>query len=471
MPTNSTRSRSATITPFKRSSCRPSTPRWQPSEVRGIPLATDSELARIKAENQKVVERTKAIEAKLAALTKTQRERRIAELVAGQPTGLKSAITTALELSAEKRNPEQQALIARLGPADTTALDESALAARDVSYKKESEALKAQIAAESARRKPDPLLVRGLTDLAGQPPRGRIMKRGDYTKPGAPVEPAVPAVLAASGYQLTTPSPSRSTGRRLALARWLTAPDHPLTARVQVNRLWAHHFGRGLVATTVNFGRAGARPSHPDLLDWLATELVRSGWSLKAVHRLMVTSAVYRQSSQVDAQRSAADPDNVLFSRWQPRRLEGEVLRDSILAVAGSLNQAPFGPPVPVIANDDGSVETAYSAAGNRRSIYLMVRRSQHVTFLDLFDTPVMEVNCPERVVSTVPLQSLALLHGPFVERSAAALANRICDHTGDDSHARLSYAYRLLFARSDPARGRARRAVSRCALRPFETG
>jgi Protein of unknown function (DUF1553) len=230
----------------------------------------------------------------------------------------------------------------------------------------------------------------------------------------------------------------------------LTAPDHPLTARVQVNRIWAHHFGRGLAPTTANLGRSGARPSHPELLDWLATEFVRSGWSIKAMHRLMVTSTVYRQSSEADARKRTVDPDNVLLGTWRPRRIEGEVLRDSILAVAGRLNPTPFGPPVPVVARDDGSVESPDDAQGNRRSIYQTVRRSQHVTFLDLFDTPVMEINCPERVVSTVPLQALALLHAPFAGRNAVGLAGRIRDHAGDDARARVAYAYRLLFAR-DP--------------------
>jgi mono/diheme cytochrome c family protein len=427
--------------------------RWQPSEVRGIRLATDSELARLKAENQKLTERTKAIEAKLAALTQTQGRRRVDELVAGQPSGLRPAIRAALALAAGKRNSEQQALVARLGPAAGTALDESALAAHDAHYKRESEALKALIASESARRKTEPVLIRGLTDLPGQPPQGRILNRGDYTRPGTLVAPGVPGVLAASGFRLPLPSGNRSTGRRLALARWLTAPDHPLTARVHMNRMWAHHFGRGLVPTMANFGRSGARPSHPELLDWLATEFVGSGWSMKAMHRLMVTSTAYRQSSQADARKRTIDPDDVLLGWWRPRRMEGEVLRDSILAVAGRLNSTRFGPAVPVTARDDGSVEPAGDAQGNRRSIYLMVRRSQHVTFLDLFDTPLMEINCPERVVSTVPLQALALLHGPLAERNALALAGRICDHAGDDPCARLVYAYRLLFARDPTAR------------------
>jgi mono/diheme cytochrome c family protein len=362
--------------------------RWQPSEVRGIPLATERELARLKAENQQVAELAKPIEAKLAAL-------------------------------------------------------------KD---KKESTALKAQLASVLARKKPDAVLIRGLTDLPGTPPQGRILKRGDYARPGAAVDPAVPAVLAGEGYRLMLPSGIQTTGRRLALARWLTAPDHPLTARVQVNRMWAHHFGRGLVPTTANFGRSGAPPSHPELLDWLATEFIRSGWSIKAMHRLMVTSTVYRQSSQADSRKQKADPDNMLLGSWRPSRMEGEVLRDSILAVAGKLNQTRFGPPVPVSAKADASVEIADDVQGHRRSIYLMVRRSQNVTFLDLFDTPTMAVNCPERVVSTVPLQALALLNSSFAERSAAALADRIRKNA-DDPQARLAYAYRLLFAREPTSR------------------
>jgi hypothetical protein len=424
--------------------------RWQPSEVRGIPMATDRERARLSAENLKVSERIKVIEARLAALTETHRRRRVDELVAAQPEGLKAAIKAALALPAGKRDAAQQALVRRLGPAAGTAPDEAALVAHDATYKKEVETLKALIASELARRKPDPVLIRGLTDLPGTAPQGRILRRGDYTKPGAPVASAVPAVLTAPGYRLSVPAGHRSTGRRLALARWLTAPDHPLTARVQVNRIWAQHFGRGLVPTTANFGRSGARPSHPELLDWLATEFIRSGWSIKAMHRLMVTSTVYRQSSEADARKRTVDPDNVLLGSWRPRRIEGEVLRDSILAVAGRLNPTPFGPPVPVVARGDGSVETPDDAQGNRRSIYLTVRRSQHLTFLDLFDTPVMEINCPERVVSTVPLQALALLHAPFAERNAVGLAGRIRDHAGDDPRARVAYAYRLLFAR-DP--------------------
>src|SRR5206468_10536868 len=179
----------------------------------------------------------------------------------------------------------------------------------------------------------------------------------------------------------------------------------------------------------------------------LATEFVRRGWSMKEMHRLMLTSTAYRQSSGA---KSAADPDNVLFSSWRPRRHEGEVVRDSLLAVAGKLDGQRFGPPVPVSAGGGGAVETNDDGQGNRRSVYLIVRRSQHLTLLDLFDTPLMEVNCPERMVSTVPLQALALLNGPFAERNAAALADRILRTAPADEAGRITLAYRLLFAR-DP--------------------
>src|SRR5262249_25964483 len=185
-------------------------------------------------------------------------------------------------------------------------------------------------AAKTQQKKEAPILIRGLMDLDGKAPEGHILRRGDYTKPGAAVAPGVPEVLAPPGLKLQPKASPPTRGRRLALARWLTDPAHPLTARVQVNRMWAHHFGRGLVPTVANFGRSGARPSHPELLDWLATGFVRDGWSLKAMHRLMVTSTAYRQTSAVDTARSAADPNNVLLGSWRAQRREGEGLPDSI---------------------------------------------------------------------------------------------------------------------------------------------
>lgn len=259
--------------------------------------------------------------------------------------------------------------------------------------------------------------------------------------------PNVPEVLTPVGFQLDVKPGYKTSGRRLAFANWLTSPNHPLLARVQVNRIWARHFGHALVPTQGNFGRSGVKPLQPEFLDWLATEFVAQGWSQKTLHRLMLNSTAYRQSSDTDAVKLAVDPENKLFGAWQPRRVEGEVLRDGLLAVGGTLNPQMLGAPSDVAAQGDGAVVDTDNPAGRRRSIYQIVRRSQHLTMLELFDTPLMEVNCPERTVSIVPLQALAMLHGPQAERAALSLGERTRGAAPDDEH-RISWIYRTLLTR-----------------------
>jgi hypothetical protein len=441
--------------------------RWVPSEVRGVLAATEAERARIEQYNHKVTERLKALNGELAELTARYHKKRVTEYLAKAAPGTDAAtiakLTAAVEVAKEKRTPEQGALAARLA----SILADVQLDPDDLfpEFKQEAEKLRAAIAAEQALLKPRPPLLRAIADLDGKPAEGHILRRGDYTKPGIPVGAGIPVVLAPAGYRFEAKAGVQTSGRRLALARWLTDPAHPLTARVQVNRMWKHHFGRGLVATVANFGQAGSRPTHPELLDWLATEFVASGWRLKAMHRLMVTSTAYRQTSDLDAGKKAIDPRNELLGAWRPRRHEGEVVRDSLLSVAGKLGAQRFGPPAPVAPRSDGAVETDDTPQCNRRSIYLIVRRSQHVTLLDLFDTPMMEINCPDRGASTVPLQALVLMNGPFAERCAAALANRLLQSSADDGD-RIQLAYRLLFSRSPRAEevDRLRRFLSEAA-------
>src|SRR5205085_8927168 len=201
-----------------------------------------------------------------------------------------------------------------------------------------------------------------------------------------------------------------TTGRRLALARWLTDPRHPLTARVLVNRVWMHHFGKGLVGTPGDFGRLGERPTHPELLDWLASEFVASGWRMKKLHKLLVTSTGYRQSSRTTEAERRVDPDNRLLGRMSVRRLEAEAVRDGVLAVSGSLSLKMFGPAVPVRENDVGQVvvgkgtkdlargrttaEALPEGEVHRRSVYVQVRRSQPLSVLEAFDGATAEPNC-----------------------------------------------------------------------------
>ena len=229
--------------------------------------------------------------------------------------------------------------------------------ASDAEAKKATEE---QIKALEAQRRPEPL-VRAVWDR-GEPSPTYVLQRGNYLTPGRLVGPGFPSALTDGRTPLdaTPPWPAaRKTGLRLALAKWMTRPDHPLTARVFVNRVWKHHFGDGLVRTLDNFGRAGDPPSHPELLDWLARRFVSDGWSVKSLHRLIVTSATYRQSSAVSARQLELDPENRLLSRFPLRRLDAEALYDSLLALAGQLDARQFGPPDGITARPDGLVTSA----------------------------------------------------------------------------------------------------------------
>ncbi len=445
--------------------------RWQPSEVRSIPLATEAEEARINAHNQQADARIAALTASLNDLTLRYRRRMLAN---SMPEGREPKADVAsldkliavLIVEPAKRNAEQKQLVEQHGVANVS-LAETELAAKFDEYREDSTKLKAAIAAEQALKKTI-TRIRGLIDLDDKPAASKILRRGDYNKPGAEVSAGVVEVLTPAGFSLSPQPAYKTSGRRLALAKWLTSPDHPLLARVHVNRLWASHFGRGIVPTIANFGRSGAKPTHPELLDWLATEFAKvdeslrdsdSGhgvtglrWSQKQLHRQIVTSAAYRQSADADPAKTSADPNNVLLGAWSPKRHQGEVVRDSLLSVSARLSPTQFGKWANVAAQGDGSVIDTDDEPGRRRSIYQIVRRSQHLTMLELFDTPLMEVNCPERPVSTVPLQALAMLHGPAADRAAGGLAERVWSAAATD-HDRIRFAFRLLFAREPSAK------------------
>ena len=424
--------------------------RWQPSEVRGIPLATESQQARINEFNKKVDERVAALAVTTAELTTRFRKRRIVETLSAAAPGaaidpaLLEKLLAAVALAADKQNAEQKELVAKHLPG--LLWTDAELSKKYVEYGEDLAKLTAATAAEVALKKAI-VKLRSLEDVDDKAAEGRILRRGEHTKPGGTVTANVPEVLTPVGFQLDVKPGYKTSGRRLAFARWLTDPSHPLLSRVQVNRLWARHFGRGLVVTVGNFGRSGTKPSHPELLDWLATEFLASGWSQKAMHKLMVTSTAYRQSVDVDPAKVAADPENRLWGAWQPRRVEGEVVRDGLLAVGGKLNPQMLGAPANVVGSPDGAVIERDAADNLRRSIYQIVRRSQHLTLLELFDTPLMEVNCPDRNVSIVPLQALAMLHGPQAERAAAGLSERVVAAAPTDEE-RITWIYRTMLTR-----------------------
>jgi len=318
---------------------------------------------------------------------------------------------------------------------------------------------------DAARKKiPADDKVQCLTEIAGQVPPTKLFARGDFNQPRQEVAPGELAVLNAAGFTIT-PDPARPTsGRRLAYARHLTDGKHPLVARVLVNRFWLNLFGRGIVATPGDFGMLGERPSHPELLDWLAADFMEHGWKLKPLVREIVTSSAYRQSSARRESLDAIDPDNRLLGRMSVRRLQAEGIRDSLLAISGRLSIKMFGSAVPVTPDDVGQivvgVDTRDSAGrptgkvvplGDdefRRSIYVQVRRSSPLGMLEPFDAPLMTPNCELRASSTVAPQSLLMMNSSFVVEQSDAMATRIEREAGADPAAQLQRAWLLAYSR-----------------------
>jgi hypothetical protein len=287
-------------------------------------------------------------------------------------------------------------------------------------------------------------------------PVTHVLRRGDPNRPREEVGPAVPVVLVRR--PLDEPkSTARTTGRRLWLARWLTRPDNPLTARVIVNRVWQWHFGRGLVPTANDFGTAGEPPSHPQLLDWLAARFVADGWRLKPLHRLIVLSSAYQTTATASAEALRIDPRNTLASHWRQRRLEAEAVRDSMLAASGRLNLEERGPSMyPTLAR---AVLEGQSRPGDgwgrsderqqaRRSVYIFVKRSLAVPELDLLDAPDTTSSCEARPVSTTAPQALTFLNGAFANEQARQFAERLRREAGDDPAAQVRRAFELALCR-----------------------
>jgi hypothetical protein len=231
-----------------------------------------------------------------------------------------------------------------------------------------------------------------------------------------------------------------------------------------VNRVWKHHFGAGIVTTLDNFGAMGARPTHPELLDWLAVYFVDHGWSVKALHRLLMTSAAYRQSSRLTPAHLRVDPENTLVSRMPLKRMEGEVLRDSLLCVAGRLDPTPFGPPDPLFASAEGLVTAETDSRPSwRRSIYVLKRRTQPLTILQNFDVAGMEPNCILRSESIVAPQALHLANNLLVHKLAVSFAERIHGAAGDDPARQVQAAYHIIASR-DPSPDESRVALASLA-------
>ena len=290
-----------------------------------------------------------------------------------------------------------------------------------------------------------------------------VKLRGEYDNHGPVVKAGFPGIFTGHGKPAAIRLdpfkrwPTRS--RRMALAKWIASADNPLTARVMMNRLWVGHFGRGIVKTPSDFGKLSGGATHPELLDWLARRFVDSGWSLKAMHRIIVTSSTYRQSSLVKNQTvTTVDPMNDLWWRYEQRRLDAEAIRDSVLAVSGRLNPELYGlpifPPLPgdiaeTVKYSENKWDTQLDQAGRKRSIYIYQQRTLNMPFMQAFDSTVCDESRPRRRTSVTPLQALSLFNGDFVNEEADALARRIRREAGEGKGEQVRLAYRLAFSRS----------------------
>jgi hypothetical protein len=430
---------------------------WTQANLRWVADVGSAEQREIDRGNAAIDRQVRALKDEETKLRQGHEARLREKKLSLLPEPIRADTRAALETPKEKRDVVQAYLAAKLGPQLQVSEDEvsKALSLDD----RNRIADLGQRRAEAERQQRSYGKIHALFDV-GPAPTTHLLKRGNLLTPGPAVEPGFLAALGDADL----PPGTKPHERRLAFARWLTRPDTPagaLVARVLVNRVWLHHFGRGIVPSAGNFGRTGAAPTHRELLDWLAGEFIRSGWSIKALHRQIMTSTVYRQAShrseaeQPGAVRAEAiDPDNVLLWRMPLRRLDAEMVRDAILTASGALDPAAGGPSVPTEARPDGLVvvdekQLPRPTAKWRRSVYLFARRNYHLTLLNVFDAPLMTGNCTQRTQSVVPLQALTLMNNAFVWEQAELMARRVARELPDAPAARqVELAFRLTLAR-----------------------
>jgi mono/diheme cytochrome c family protein len=414
-------------------------------ERRYLDVAVKEERESSLAANMAVDAQIKVAQNQLAERRAEFREIFVDEKLATLPEAIRDDVRVMLTTAKAERTKAQLALADQYEAALT--IDDKKL---EKTFKELATLRKAtdeQVGDLNAGRPIAPL-IRALWDR-GEPSPTWVFRRGQYTNPGELVGPGVPSVLT-DGRTPFRPTPKRagSTGRRLAFAEWLIDGEHPLTARVFVNRVWSQHFGRGIVESTANFGKTGTPPTHPELLDWLAVSFVENGWSIKSLHRQILNSRAYQQSSHVPKSVQQNDPDNRWLSRMPLRRLEAESVRDSLLAVAGQLNLTPFGRPDSVTARPDGLVTSDRGDAGWRRTVYVQQRRSAIPTILETFDLPQMMPNCVERPDSTVASQALHLLNNGMVRELAREFAEQVIREHPNDPYRQVELTYKTALSR-----------------------
>jgi mono/diheme cytochrome c family protein len=431
---------------------------WRVPSQRLVSLYTQADRDRAAAVAKEVNQATAVLAEKERRYVAETIDRELAKLDRAEAKTLRAVLDT----PAARRTAEQNRLL-ELHPSlnVSVGLLSQFNAVADADLQKD----RAKITAMRTRA-PVEHFVRAVTEVPGEVPATFLFNRGEFSQPRQEEEPGDLTVCVNAGDTGNLPRREAgrvTTGRRLAYARRLMSGKHPLVGRVLVNRIWLHYFGRGLVATPADFGRMGERPTNPELLDWLADEFAQSGWDLKRLQRLIVESTAYRQSSARTPDRDAADPDNLLLSRMNVRRLDAEAVRDCVLAASGSLYDRMSGPPVPVREDEVGQVvvgienkvgandsgpEIPIGGEEFRRSVYIEVRRSRPLALLRTFDLPVMETNCDRRVASTSAPQSLMLMNSGFALTQANRFARRLVREAGNDPRSQVARAFEIAFSR-----------------------
>ncbi len=433
-----------------------------------VEIATADEKKAFEAAKKAYDQRLKPVQDALKALAKPWEEKLREE----RRKALDPKLLEALNTPKDKRSTEQQRLAKDAETQIKPDWDEI-VEAMPPDVQAERMKLRGQLH-EVEATEPEPLAHAYAYVNTGEPaPQCNVLRMGDPHAKLDPVEPSVPYVLR-KGFALAKESP----GRRTAFANWLASAENPLTARVMANRIWQHRMGDGLVRTPNDFGAMGDRPEQRPLLDWLASEFVARGWSVKAMDRLIVTSATYRQSSAPDEIKAKADPENRAYWRMNRRRLEGEAIRDFALAVAGTLNPQLGGRPVkiPIEPEVYDLIFTEHERDGlwpvnpdrnaqNRRGLYLLNKRSVRLPLLSAFDQPDTITSCPVRPVSTHPLQSLSLFNSGFMQEVSGDFAKRLEKSCGKDQDCQIGTAWKLALSRAP------RPQETRLAREFFRTG
>lgn len=411
-----------------------------------IPLWKAAETKRYEAQKAVWNEKTATLRPQIAELLAPAKAKIVKDLFDKYPADIQLAITK----PGAERTPMEWQMYAKAKPYMEIDDDQASKTLKGEAKKKYN-SLMEQLQPFADIDPGEPATGIGMSDLNAKSPATYRLTAGSWDAPAEEVQPGFLSIVNAEMPKIV-PS-ANSTGRRTALANWLASPENPLTARVMVNRLWSYHFGQGIAPAPSDFGLMGGRPTNPELLDWLASEFVRTGWDMKRMHKLMVTSDTYRESSAFSADAAKEDPRDKLLWRFPRERLEGESIRDAALMVSGLLNDKIGGPSVfPELpsgaAGPRGGWAVSSTEDQERRSVYIFVRRNARYPMLEAFDMPDTHESCGRRNQTITAPQAMSLLNSKVSLDWAEAFATRILKQAGTDPNAQIDAAYRLAYGR-----------------------